>query len=57
MTGIMDHRPRKIINRPQRKKAGLKEPKEIEVVNSWALYEIESKQELAKEAQSNELSE
>ena len=57
MTGIMDHRPRKIINRPQRKKAGLKEPKEKEVVNSWKLYEIESKQELAKEAQSNELSE
>ena len=28
MTGIMDHRPKKIINRPQRKQAGLKEPKE-----------------------------
>ena len=53
----MDHRSRKIINRPQRKKAGLKEPKEKEVVNSWKLYEIESKQELVKEAQSNELSE
>ena len=57
MTGIMDHRPRKIINRPQRKKAGLKEPKEIEVVNSWVLYEIESKQEWTKEARNNELKE
>ena len=28
-----------------------------EVVNSWALYEIKSKQEWAKEARSNELSE
>ena len=30
---------------------------EKEVVNPWALYEIESKQEWAKEARSNKLSE
>ena len=56
MVGIMDHRLRKK-KWALKKASGPKEVQRKEVVNSWALYEVENKQEWAKEAQSNELSE
>ena len=39
------------------KASGPKGAQRKEIINSWALYEIESKQEWAKETRSNELSE